>query len=269
MNENKDGRRLTSVFAFEVLAMKKLSWITGILTCLMVLFAALGAVCGTIDQIATDEDFYGGMSRTAVAKYLNVENDPQMSTKVTEYIGLDDAQQTAFAGEMAAFMAGKTNAQPEILNEKEQQHMLDVRNLTQAAAGMSKTYLTIAVALAVVSAWTGAKLKSRVKPRLIGGLAAVTVIMVIVQNIINQVTSGGFETLFVQMHEAIFVNDLWLMDPTTDILIRMMPQPLFEQALLNGANQALRMFLIVWIMLLAVYEIVSRMIRRQLKKSSN
>ena len=246
--------------------MKKLSWITGILTCLMVLFAALGAVCGTIDQIATDENFYGGMSRAAVAKYLNVENDPQVSTKVTEYIGLDDAQQTAFAGEMAAFMAGETDAQPDMLNEKEQQHMRDVRNLTRSAADMSKTYLTIAVILAVVSAWTGAKLKSRVKPRLIGGLSAVTVIMIIVQNIMNQVASGGFETLFVQMHEAIFTNDLWLMDPNTDVLIRMMPQPLFEQALLNGANQALRMLPIVWVMLLAVYEIVSRMIRRHVSK---
>ena len=245
--------------------MKKLSWITGILTCLMVLFAALGAVCGTIDQVATDENFYGGMSRAAVAKYLGVENDPQISTKITEYIGLTDEEQDVFAGEMAAFMAGETDMQPEILTEKEQQHMLDVRGLTQTAAGMSKTYLTIAVVLAVVSAWTGARLKSRIKPRLIGGLAAVTVIMVIVQNIINQVTGGGFEALFVQMHEAIFTNDLWLMDPNTDILIRMMPQPLFEQAMLNGANQALRMLLIVWVMLLAVYEIVSRMIRRHTK----
>ena len=200
---------------------------------------------------------------------ISMPFNAQAEEKVAEYVGLTDAQQNVFAGEMAAFMAGKTDTQPDILNEKEQQHMLDVRNLTQSAAGMSKTYLTIAAALAVVSAWTGARLKSRIKPRLIGGLAAVTIIMVIVQNIINQVTGGGFEALFVQMHEAIFTNDLWLMDPNTDILIRMMPQPLFEQALLNGANQALRMLLIVWVMLLAVYEIVSRMIRRQLKKNSN
>ncbi|MBE5799526.1 MAG: DUF1461 domain-containing protein [Clostridiales bacterium] len=246
--------------------MKKLSWITGILTGVMVLLAALGAVCGAIDQIATDENFYGGMSRTAVAKYLDAENDPQISAKVTEYIGLTDAEQDEFAKEMAAFMAGETDAQPDVLNEKEQQHMRDVRGLTQAAAGISKTYLTLAVALAVVTAWTGAKLKRRVLPRLIGGLSAVTVIMIIVQNIMNQVTAGGFEMLFVQMHEAIFTNDLWLMDPNTDILIRMMPQPLFEQALLNGANQALRMFLVVWVMLLVVYEIVSRMIRRHVAK---
>ncbi len=246
--------------------MKKLSFITGILVCLTVLFAALGAVCGAIDQMACDAQFYGGMSRMAVAKYLGVENDAQAEEKVAEYVGLTDAQQNVFAGEMAAFMAGKTDTQPDILNEKEQQHMLDVRGLTQAAAGMSKTYLTIAVILAVVSAWTGARIKSRVKPKLVGGLAAVSIIMIIVVNVMNQVTAGGFENLFVQMHELIFTNDLWLMDPATDILIRMMPQPLFEQALLNGANQALRMMLIVCVMLIAIEEIVTRMIRRHVAK---
>ncbi len=246
--------------------MRKLSWITGVLTCVMVLLAALGAVCGAIDQIATDEDFYGGMSRFAVAKHLGVVEDERIVTKVTEYIGLTPEEQNVFAKEMASFMAGETDEQPDVLNEKERQHMLDVRAITRGAAGMSRTYLTIAVALAVVTAWTGAKLKSRVRPRLIGGLAAVTIIMVIVQNVMNQVTAGGFETLFVQMHETLFTNDLWLMDPATDILIRMMPQPLFEQALLNGANLALRMLLIVWVMLMAVYEIVSRMIRRHVSK---
>ena len=243
--------------------MKKLSWITGILTCLMVLFAALGAVCGTIDQIAIDEDFYGGMSRAAVAKYLGIEDDPQADAKITAYIGMDETAQKAFASEIAAFMAGEMNALPaDVLNADEQQHMMDVRQLTQTAAGMSKTYLTIAVVLTVITAWTGAKLKKHIMPRLIGGLCAVGVIMLLVQGVMNEVAAGGFAQLFTQMHEALFTNDLWLMDPATDILIRMMPQPLFEQALLNGANQALRMFLIVWVMLLAVYEIVSRMIRR-------
>ncbi|MBR5560294.1 MAG: DUF1461 domain-containing protein [Clostridia bacterium] len=242
--------------------MKKLSFITGVVFCLMVLFAALGAVCGTVDQMATDENFYGGMSRAAVAQALNTQDDAQ----VTAYIGMDAAQQGEFAAQMAAFMAGETDAQPGVLGEKEQQHMIDVRNLTQGAAGMSKTYMSIAVALAVVAAWTGAKLSKRIKPCLIGGLAAVTVIMVLVQNVINQVAGGGFENLFVQMHEALFTNDLWLMDPNTDIIIRMMPQQLFEQALLNGASQALRMLIVVLVMLAAVHEIVLRMIRRHVKK---
>ena len=246
--------------------MKKLSWITGILVCVMVLLAALGSVCGAVDQIATDEQFYSGMSRAAVIKFLGVEDDLQVSAKVSEYIGMTDAEQTAFAGEMAAFMKGETNAQPAVLNEKEQRHMLDVRGLTQTAAGTSRTYLTVAAVLAVIAAWTGAKLRRRMLPKLIGGLSAVSVIMLLVQGVMNEVASGGFEQLFVQMHETLFTNDLWLMDPQTDILIRMMPQPLFEQALLNGASIALRMLVIVLAMLFAVNFIIESMLRRHVTK---
>ena len=131
---------------------------------------------------------------------------------------------------------------------------------------MSKTYLSIAAALAVVAAWTGAKLQKRVKPKLIGALSAVSILMLIIVNVMNQLTAGGFGALFTQLHEALFTNDLWLMNPETDILIRMMPQPLFEQALLNGASNALRMLVIVLVMLAAVHFIVENMLRRQLKK---
>ena len=248
--------------------MKKLTWITGVLVFLAVLLAALGAVCGAVDQIAGDEQFYGGMSRAAAAKFLNIADDPQADAKVTEYIGLSDAQQAAFAAEMAAFMRGETDAQPDVLNEKEQQHMRDVRAITQSAAGMSKTYLYIAAAMAIIAAWTAAKLgRRRHLPKLIGALLAVSVIMLLVNSITGDIGTLGFETVFVQMHEAIFTNDLWLMNPETDILIRMMPQMLFEQALLDCAAIALRLMLVSAAMLSAVHFIVESMIRRHAIKS--
>lgn len=245
--------------------MNKISVITGVLTCLMVLLAALGAVCGAIDQMAAKEDFYGGMSRAAVMKHLNVENDPQVSTKITEYIGLTDEEQDAFAGEMAAFMRGETGMQPEILSEKERQHMRDVRSLTQRAAQTSKTCMTLAAVLAVVIAWMGAKLK-RVLPRIIGALAAVTLMAVCAAGVMHAVSAGQFEALFVNMHEMLFTNDLWLMDPATDILIRMMPQQLFEQALADVVSLAVRMVVIVIAMLLAVMISVERMLRQHVTK---
>lgn len=241
--------------------MKMLSWMTGILVCAAVLLAALGALGGAVDQMAADETFYGGMSRAAVAEYLNTQEDAQ----VTAYIGMDEAAQGEFAAQMAAFMAGKTDAQPDVLSEKEQQHMSDVRALTQAAAKLSKLCMTFAAVLVVVAAWTGARLEKRTLPKMAGALSAVTIIMLIVQRVVSRIAGGGFEDLFVQMHEMLFTNDLWLMNPETDIIIRMMPQPLFEQALANGASQALRMLIIVLVMLIAVHEMVGRMIRRHVK----
>lgn len=247
--------------------MKKLSWITSILVCAAVLLAAIGSVCGAIGQIAGDAQFYSGMSRAAVTKYLGAENDPQADAKVTEYIGLTDAEQTAFAAETSAFMRGETDVQPDILSEKEQQHMLDVRALVTAAADMSRTYMAIAAVLAVAAAWTAARLEKRFMPKAIGALVAVSIVMMLVSSVMDDIESLGFAQVFVQMHEALFQNDLWLMNPETDILIRMMPQPLFEQALLNAAGTALRLMTVSVLMLAAVHFIVERMLRRHVIKS--
>ena len=240
--------------------MKKMAWITGALTCLMVLAAALGCVWATAGGMAADARFYSEASREAVGRALGGADE----AAVTAYIGLTGAEQAAFAQETAAFMKGETDALPAVLNEREQQHMRDVRALVTAAANMGRACLTLAAALAVATAWTGAKVKKRGLAGLAGGLVAVSVIMLAVMRVTQGLADGGFEAMFVQMHELLFTNDLWMLDPETDVLIRMMPQPLFEQALLNGANRALRMFLIVWAMLLAVQATVSGMIRRHM-----
>ena len=240
--------------------MKKMTRITGILTGIMVLLAALGAVGVAVKNIAGDETFYAAQSRQAVKQAHGFASEEE----VTAYIGLNEAQQQAVAGELAAYVTGKADALPELLNGDEQQHMRDVRAIVTAMANMSRTYLTLAAALAVVTAWTGAKLKRRNLPRLIGALTAVGLIMLVVMNIVSEITAGGFAQMFAAVHEVLFANDLWRMDPQTDILIRMMPQTLFEQAMVNGANRALRIFLLVWVMLIALHGMVQSMIRRHL-----
>ena len=242
--------------------MKKMAWLTGILTGLMVLLAALGAVGVAVKNIAGDETFYAAQSRQAVMQ----EGGFASEAEVTAYIGLDEMQQQAVAGGMAAYVTGGADALPEILNENERQHMRDVRAIMASIANMSRTCMTLAAALAVVTAWTGAKLKRRNLPRLIGGLAAVGLLTLAALLAAGALASGGFAQMFTVMHELLFDNDLWLMNPETDILIRMMPQPLFEQALLSVVNRALRTFALVWAMLLAVEWTVSGMIRRHLDK---
>ena len=46
--------------------MKKMSWITGVLLCAMIVLSALGSVCNAVWQIAIDETFYNEQSRAAV-----------------------------------------------------------------------------------------------------------------------------------------------------------------------------------------------------------
>lgn len=245
--------------------MKKMAWMTGILTGLMVLLAALGAVGVAVRSIAGDETFYAAQSRQAVMQAHGFASEEE----VTAYIGLDAAQQEALGRDLAAYVTGRSDALPsDVLNGNESQHMMDVRSIVAAMDNMSRMYLTLAAALAVVTAWTGARLRQRCRPKLIGSLAAVGLLMLIVMNTVNEIASGGFAQMFVAMHEVLFANDLWLMDPATDVLIRMMPQQLFEQALANGANQALRMLLIAWAALIALHEIILNMIRRHLREAA-
>ena len=144
--------------------------------------------------------------------------------------------------------------------------MLDVRRLIWRARDLSKTLMWLAAVLAVAAAWTGAKLKRSILPKLAGGLGAIGVIALLVRGVMNRVAAGGFAQMFVKMHEVLFTNDLWLMDPQKHILIRIMPQPLFEQAFLNGANMTLRMFVIALLGLAAAHFTVAGMIRRHVAK---
>lgn len=240
--------------------MNKTAWITGALTCLMVLLAALGAVGTAVNNVAGDAALYGEMSRQAVMQTQGFASEAE----ITAYIGLDAAQQDALACDLAAFVTGRSDALPsDVLNGNESQHMADVRGIVMAMASMGRTCLTLAAALAIVTAWTGAKQKRRL-PALLGGLAALGLLALFAAIAAGAIASGGFEHAFVVLHEALFDNELWLMNPQTDILIRMMPTALFEQAFLRGAGQALRVLLLVWAMLLAVQGIVGGMIRRHI-----
>lgn len=237
--------------------MKKTAWITGVLTGLMVLLAALGALGMAVKNIAGDETLYAAQSRQAVMQAHGFSTEAE----VTAYIGLEETAQQDAAGKLAAYVTGGADELPTVLNENERAHMRDVRGIVVTMADMGRMCLTLAAALAVVTAWTGAKQKRRL-PGILGTLAAVGLLALLAAGTAGMAASGGFERMFVAMHEVLFDNELWLMNPETDILIRMMPTQLFEQAFWVAINQALRVLLIVWAMLLAVQEIVTNMIRR-------
>lgn len=248
--------------------MNKLTWITNALAALMIVLAAVGALCSAAVTLATDIDLYCGMSRTAVMDMLGVKDALDVSSQTTAYIGMTDTQQHVFAEEIVQFMKGETDAQPEILNEKEQQHMLDVRVLVNLAQTVSQGCMGLAAGLAVVIAWTGAKEKRRGMP--VGTLIGAGIVAAAAFGVYALMNAQGFEALFIRFHELFFTNDLWLMNPETDILIRMMPQLLFERAGLELLRLALQSFLITDILLMLVYMIVGGIIRRQLseRKSS-
>lgn len=244
--------------------MNRMKWITSILACVMVVLTALGSVCNAVWQIAIDESFYSEQSRAAVKTAMGFATEEE----VTAYIGLTPEEQAHFAWTAREHMLGEDESIdfPHYISHDESRHMIDVRNLVWSARDTGKICLMLAAVLAVMIAWTGAKIKRRSLVLLGGTISGAALTAAIAAGAACMLRSSGFTRAFTKMHELLFDNDLWLMDPAEDILIRMMPQPLFEQALLSGAGMALRMTMIATVLLLVICAVVGAMIRRNLTK---
>ena len=101
-------------------------------------------------------------------------------------------------------------------NQKEQQHMADVQDLFLLCRriGLISSGATLLLAL------LGKHICWRtVRRTLLAILAAVTALILL--------ACIDFGSLFVLFHKVAFTNDLWLLNPQTDLLIRLMPLEFF------------------------------------------
>ena len=209
---------------------------------LSVMLAAVGSLCGAIEREAVDPALYGEKSRAAVAQTHGMRDDDA----VTAYIGMDAARQHDVAQTIALYMAPGGEDAPlavDELNEKEISHMNDVRRLIALCRTMRTGCISLAAGLAVAMAWAAAGV--------VGGM----------------MNAAGFGAVFVGLHRLIFTNSNWLLNPATDILIRMMPQALFETALRDVLGQFALAFALAVLLLAAAYAVVSGMVKRQLTQT--
>ncbi|MBQ9009298.1 MAG: DUF1461 domain-containing protein [Clostridia bacterium] len=192
---------------------------------LILIAVILSAFLNAIHAEALRPELYDADSRVAVAAMLGV--DPVRDAEaVTAYIGMKEEEQRRFAETVTAYMRGKSETLPPQLNEKEQVHFGDVRQLIQLAGRVSSILLGLAALLTVFGAWLAEHPGTKTGRALAIGAALGLAVLV---------GSGlwvatHFETAFIGMHRLIFPNNLWLMNPETDICIRMMPTELFQGA---------------------------------------
>ncbi|WP_281815102.1 TIGR01906 family membrane protein [Vallitalea longa] len=124
--------------------------------------------------------------------------------------------------DMKAVIDGK---EQEVFGEREKSHMVDVKKLFVIGTyirNISFIILIVAIAYMVL----------RNKKLLIVTLSMVkyvfaVIIMLIL--ILGSLLLINFNKYFTIFHEIFFSNDLWLLDPKTDILINMVPEVFFFQ----------------------------------------
>lgn len=137
------------------------------------------------------------------------------------------------ASALLAYMDGRGALEHPFFNARERAHMADVRRLI----GAGRALMVMAIALLGVLIFT----HPAIAPRILiagGGLLLALVAAFALWAPLD------FDRLFLVFHRTFFRNDLWLLDPSTDNLIRMVPHGFFVDAairvgVITGALAAL------------------------------
>jgi integral membrane protein (TIGR01906 family) len=126
-----------------------------------------------------------------------------------------------------------------LFNQKELTHMVDVKTLFQR--GFLIRNLSVISLLTILAALflTGGRSRKRVGKALFNGSVALIVFCMLTLIAIN----SDFYNYFTLFHEMLFTNDLWLLNPETDLLINMYPLGFFQDI-------ASRMLIIFFVQLL-------------------
>lgn len=192
-----------------------------------------------------------------------------------DYIGLAPDAQSRVNLVLADYLSGRREdidieerllgSPQQVFNADEKAHMVDVYNLFvlerfvrsfSLAAGA--VLLGAAFALAQRRARETAFASMKVFLLTLIALAAALVILYI---------NSGFDRLFILFHKLLFTNELWLMDPRTDAMIRMFPSQFFMQIAFESGVSALVYGLAftaaAWLIFLAAGSIIHHPRRKQ------
>jgi len=122
---------------------------------------------------------------------------------------------------LLAYLNNKDNLETEFFNEKEFQHLRDVKNFLQIN-------LQLAIIMTIILAWIAYYLIKKNDYNLLskalligGGLALVKMLVSLV------LVLADFSGAFLRFHEILFTNDLWRLNPATSNLVKMFPEQFF------------------------------------------
>ncbi|MEG0793032.1 MAG: TIGR01906 family membrane protein [Lachnospiraceae bacterium] len=223
------------------------TWIGSIIGSLCIIFVLLIS--------AVEIGAYGsnGFYEKEYAKY-DVLKDVKMKMPDVMYV----------TKEMMAFLKGKRETlivqtvvdgqKREFFNKREIAHMEDVQHLFVKGMELRMKALIVILAL-LMAARLGKTPWKQVLPKAfqytVIGFGAISAIL-------TAVIATDFTKYFTKFHEIFFSNDLWLLDPSTDLLINLLPEGFF-------VDIAMRIGLIFGGLLIGSFLIVT-LIRNAYKK---
>jgi integral membrane protein (TIGR01906 family) len=213
-----------------------LDWVRGLVSLAFVLLLPLLIIGTSLRGLVTDRDFM-----------LRGFEDNQ----VARTTGLDDAQLKRIADAFAAYFQsppGQIQLQVTafgqsrpLFNDREVAHMEDVQALIQFFLRMQ-----VIAAAAVVVRLAFAVIFDRAAAPLGRDMLWSTGLMVALVVLVGVLSLLDFDALWTRFHQIAFRNDLWQLDPNSDYLIMLFPEPFWFTATIRMATSvALQTALVV------------------------
>ena len=228
---------------------KLLPCLTGVLLALAVVLVGLAAplhIAGT---------------NAEMMEWMFLRHAPSVRT------GLPEAEYRPVAQMVTSFLLGETTEFQHIFtagngltyscfNAREQAHMADCAVLF----ALCRTVLTMSLAVLVCMLMAAYLQRKRLQMVLVAFLSTMLAFALCAAGIAAWALID-FEGIFILFHHISFANDLWLLNPATDLLIRLMPTSFFMEyaAFAGGA----------WLLICALCAAAAVMIRRRIPSEAN
>ncbi len=192
-----------------------------LLTALASILLIIGLLVVSIETFALNPDFF----KSEYAK-LNTASDIGITetdlTSVTQTL-LDYTSGRIESLDMQAEIQGEMQ---EVFGEREKEHMVDVQALYLGARALRTWSLVIAAVLLILAFLIG---RAKTLKSLCKSFLWVSAGFLIVIGAIGAYAAIDFTNFWISFHHIFFAgNDLWLLDPRTDVLIQMVPEQFFS-----------------------------------------
>lgn len=203
--------------------MKKLQWIFGGTASL----AAVVILLITSFQAAMYVDF--GVYQREYEKY-----------EVLDDLGMEMDDVMYVTREMMAYLKGERDVlsvvtmvegrEQDFFNEQDRLHMEDVQVLFLGGLSLRRWASAVLAAALALLAFVCRK---DMWKTLAGSFQATLGVLAVCILLLGIAVARDFNAVFTKFHEIFFDNDLWLFDPATDYMIRMLPEGLFFDMVLR------------------------------------
>lgn len=225
--------------------MKAIHWIVAFLMSITIGIVATVAI---INYISYDYKWYSSeYDKYNICETMNTEK-PELGKATEKMVGYIKGEEENL--EVEVVVDGQTR---EFFNDREKTHMEDVKTIYDKLAKIRNLCMVIAVGGGVY--FTFAKRGSGVKyvdyaPKAFGITGLVFLVAMVIAFIALKI---NFDSLFTAFHERFFTNDLWLLDPSTDLLINMLPEGFF----MDTAFRMGKYLLICYVIMTAMYVVMA------------